>query len=60
MDGEKQVAFVILSIKESLKLERSVLLLKLKDLFIDFPGILLVAVIFLFVEFDEVKGLVNV
>ena len=60
MNGKEQISLIIFTIEKCLQLKRSVLLLKFKDLIIDFLGILLISVVLFLIQIDEVKGLVNV
>jgi len=60
MNGQKQISLIILSVEKSLELERSVFILQLENLFINFLCILLISVVLFLVQFDEVVGLVNV
>ena len=60
MNGKEQIALIVLSIEKCLQLKRSVFFFQFKDLFINFPGILLISVVLFLIQFDEVKGLVNV
>ena len=60
MNGKEQIALIVLSIEKCLQLKRSVFFFQFKDLFIDFPGILLISVVLFLIQFDKVVGLVNV
>jgi hypothetical protein len=60
MNCKEQVSLIVLSIEKCFQLKRSVFFFKLKDLIIDFLGILLISVILFLIQFDEVIGLVNV
>lgn len=60
MNGQKQISLIVLSVEKSLELKRSVFILQLENLFINFLCILLISVVLFLIQFDEVVGLVNV
>ena len=60
VDGKEDVSLVVFAVEKGLELQGPVFVLEGKDPLVDFPCILFVSVVFLFIEFDEVICLVDV